>query len=373
MSVLDRIGGARVVICVGAGGVGKTTTSAAIASLLARDGRRVALVTIDPAKRLADALGVGELAGEPQRVELPDAGGELWALMLDPQATFDGLVTGLARDEESSRSILENPIYARISGAVAGSQEFTAVAKLYELARSGRFDAIVLDTPPSRNALDFLEAPDRLTAFLEGRGLLSLVAPAGPLGRLAGRGSGLVIGTLGRLTGSDLLRDIQGFLTAFTTILDGFRERARAVSALLADDDTVFVVVTSAEREPAAEAIHFAEQLRRAGLATGALVVNRVMPHSDQARPIDVERIAAQLGGDEVLAGKVVRAAAAARAIGSAEALRIEELQDEIDRDPVLVPRLGGVLHDVAGLAVLADWLALSDGERERRLRERAV
>lgn len=374
MSVLDHTGRARITICAGAGGVGKTTTAAAIAALRAGQGDRVALVTIDPARRLADALGIAALGGDPQPVPLPDAGpGKLWAMMLDPQETLDALIADLAEDDAARETILQNPIYRRLSGAVAGSQEFTAIAKLYELDRSGRFDAIVLDTPPSRNALDFLEAPERLTAFLEGRGLTTLIAPAGPVGRLAGRGSGLVLGALGRLTGSDLLRDIQEFLSAFGIVLDGFRERARAVRALLADQDTAFVVVTSAEREPAAEAIHFAGELREAQLPPRALIVTRVTPCRSDRPPVDEPAIAALLGGDPALAAKVARAVRSAHAIGASEAAQIAQLRAELGLEPILVPRLGGDLHDVRGLTRLAEWLALSDRARAAALRERAI
>jgi len=365
----------RVCICVGAGGVGKTTSSAALAMMLARSGKRVALVTIDPAKRLADALGISldpERPGEPQQVDLV-CSGELWAMMLDPQATFDGMVTGLAPDREARDAILEHPIYQRLSSAVAGSQEFTAVAKLYELDRSRRFDAIVLDTPPSRNALDFLEAPDRLTAFLEGRGLTALLAPSGPLAKVAGRGSGLVFGTLGRLTGSDLLRDIETFFSAFGTVLDGFRERASAVSRLLADPATAFVIVTAAEREPASEAIHLAERLGRSEVDLTALIVNRVTPAAEQPRVLDPALIAEQLGGDSELAAKVVRTAGDARAVARAQAAEIERLQGAIGAASVIVPRLAGDLHDLDGIGRLAEWLASDPAERAAALAHRAV
>lgn len=373
MNLSRELAHTRVCICVGAGGVGKTTTSAAIALMLAQSGKRVALVTIDPAKRLADALGVSDLAGEPQQVDL-DCSGELWAMMLDPQATFDGMVENLAPDEDSRDAILTNAIYQRLSSAVAGSQEFTAVAKLYELDRSRRFDAIVLDTPPSRNALDFLEAPDRLTAFLEGRGLTALFAPSGPLAKVAGRGSGLVFGTLGRLTGSELLRDIETFFSAFGTVLDGFRERASAVSRLLADPSTAFVIVTAAEREPAGEAIHLAQRLNRSEIDLTALIVNRVTPASDEPRELDIDAITRQLGGDAELATKVVRTAADARAIALAQRAQIDRLRDALPgRSLVIVPRLAGDLHDLAGIGRLADWVAEDPDARESALAHRAV
>lgn len=375
MSVLERLGRTEICLVVGAGGVGKTTTSAALATLLAQRGDRVALVTIDPAKRLAHALGIDTLGGEPQRVRLPDeVSGELWAMMLDSQATFDGLVTSLTSDEETRQTILENPIYARISSAVAGSQEFTAVAKLYELHRSRRFDVIVLDTPPSRNALDFLDAPDRLTAFVEGRGLTSIIAPSGPLARIAGRGSGLVFGTLGRLTGSELLVDIQTFLYAFGSVLDGFRDRAAAVSRLLSDPATSFVIVTTAERDPAAEALHFAERLASSDLQVRALIINQVTPYAENPAPVDLPALQSALGDDAALARNVVRAVEETRASGEREQAEIAKLLDGtgVSR-PIVVPRFAGELHDVAGVMRLSEWLGADDAARAAELAAAAV
>src|SRR3954453_7862952 len=191
--------GKRVVICAGSGGVGKTTTSAALALGLAARGLRVAVVTIDPAKRLADALGLEDLGNEPRLVDPErfaghgvEISGELWAMMLDAKRTFDELIERLAPDQRTRHDDLPNRIYQELSSAVAGSQEFTAVAKLYELSRSDQFDVVVLDTPPSRNALDFLDAPDRLTGFFEGRALRVFLAPTGLAAKVMGRSTGIV-------------------------------------------------------------------------------------------------------------------------------------------------------------------------------------
>src|SRR5436190_9006835 len=253
----ERLSGKRVVICAGSGGVGKTTCSAAIALGLAARGARVAVVTIDPARRLADALGVEELGNEPHLVEPSrfaghgiEVRGELWAMMLDAKRTFDELIDRLAPDRGTRDDVLGNRIYQQLSTAVAGSQEFTAVAKLYDLVRSERYDVVVLDTPPSRNALDFLDAPDRLTNFFEGRALRAFLAPTGFAARVMGRGSGMVFGVLKRLTGVDLLRDVSTFLRALGGLMDDFRERAKAVKAVLSDPSTTFLVVTSPEPAP---------------------------------------------------------------------------------------------------------------------------
>lgn len=361
MSMLERLRETRVLICAGAGGVGKTTTSAAVALGLAARGRRTCVVTIDPAPRLADALGIDALGGEPQRVDaaaFTGAGleltGELWAMTLDPKATFDGLVSRLAPDDQARDRILEHPIYRRLSVAVAGSQEFTAVARLYDLARSRRFDVIVLDTPPSRNALDFLDAPDRLTAVLEGRGIGSLLTSTGVAARVAGRGSGIVLGTLGRLTGIDLLRDIQTFVGAFGAVLDGFRERAAAVSKLLADETTTFLVITSPERDAAEEAIFFTRKLREADMEFGGLVVGRVTTWPGPEDAVDAREVAAALGGNERLAAKVMRTTAELRALAARDRIQIERLAEMTgDREPVIVPELPAVAEDAAGLVAV--------------------
>src|ERR687894_1774332 len=250
--IAERLEGKRVVICAGSGGVGKTTTSAALAMGLAAAGQRVAVVTIDPAKRLADSLGLEELGNEPRLVDPKrfkghgiEMQGELWAMMLDAKRTFDELIGRLAPDEKTRDEILANRIYQELSAAVAGSQEFSAIAKLYDLHRSGRFDVLVLDTPPSRNALDFLDAPDRLTGFLEGRALKVFLAPTGIAAKVLGRGTSVVFGVLRRVTGVDLLRDLSVFFRALGGMIDGFVTRARRVSALLSDPGTTFLIITS--------------------------------------------------------------------------------------------------------------------------------
>lgn len=378
MSVARRLEGKRVCICAGSGGVGKTTTSAAIAMGLAAEGRRVAVVTIDPARRLADALGIRELGAEPVRVAPErfvghgiELRGELWAMTLDPKRTLDDLIGRLAPSAAARDEILANRIYRELSSAVAGSQEFTAVAKLYELHRSGEWDAIVLDTPPSRNALDFLDAPDRLTGFLEGRALRRLLAPTGLAARVVGRGTGVAFTVLGRLTGMDLLRDLRAFLGAFTDVLDGFRERARAVKALLSDPTTTFLIVTSPEREPAAEAVFFRRKLREASMPFGGLIVNRLHPRSAEGDEVDMEALAADLQGDERLARKAARTLRELRVLARRDAEAIAELSARTgDPDPILVPQLPGDVHDIDGLVAVHRWLFASDAERARMLAE---
>src|ERR671914_774742 len=278
-SVEPLLDGRRIVVCAGSGGVGKTTTAAALAMGMAERGLKVAVVTIDPAKRLADSLGLEELGNEPRRVD-PDRfskhgveiRGELWALMLDAKRTFDALIERLAPDPATRDEILSNRIYQQLSSAVAGSQEFTAIAKLYELDQEGDYDLLVLDTPPSRNALDFLDAPGRLSAFFQGRAIKMFLRPTG----LLGRGTGLVFGLLERLTGVDLLHDLSVFFRALGGMIDGFTERARRVGALLEDPSTTFLIVTAPRHDPVEEAIFFHRKLADASMPFGGLVVNRV-------------------------------------------------------------------------------------------------
>jgi anion-transporting ArsA/GET3 family ATPase len=337
----------RLCICVGAGGVGKTTMAAAIALGRAARGERVAVITIDPAPRLARALGFEELEGEPQLVA---GAGELWAMRLDPKRTLDDLIASLAPDADTRERALSNRIYRELSSAVAGAQEFSAVAKLYELDRSGSFDTIVLDTPPSRNALDFLDAPGRLMRFFDGRAIRMLVSQGG----LASRVSSPVLGVLGRLTGGDVMREIMAFMTAIASMVDGLSARAAAVAALLRDPATSFVLVSSPRREAVEEAIAFAAELRRSELSLGAVVVNRMHAASDG----DAELI----GLDDLLGprlGALVRASVAdLTALATADHAAFEALRAAFPGlEPFVVPELPMEVHDLAGLSRVARHL----------------
>jgi anion-transporting ArsA/GET3 family ATPase len=344
--------GGRLCICVGAGGVGKTTVAAAIARSRAQQGQRVAVVTIDPAPRLAQALGFDELSGEPRRVA---GAGELWAMRLDPKRTLDELIASLAPDEATRDRALSNRIYRELSAAVAGSQEFSAVAKLYELNRSGDFDAIVLDTPPSRNALDFLDAPARLVRFFDGRALRLLLAQSSLATRVASRAGAPLFNMLGRLTGASVLREITAFFVAIGGMIDGLAARAAAVQALLHEPDTTFVLVSSPRREALEEAIAFAAELGRAELTVAALVVNRM--HSvDGAAAAAGPELESLLGPR--LAGLVRDSLDELASLAAADALALARLRDAFPTlDPVLVPQLAGEVEDLSGLTRVARYL----------------
>ncbi|HTE61864.1 MAG TPA: ArsA-related P-loop ATPase [Solirubrobacteraceae bacterium] len=370
-SISDLLAGRRIVVCAGSGGVGKTTTAAALAMGAAAEGAKVAVVTIDPARRLANSLGLEELGNEPRLIDRErfaehgvEMRGELWALMLDSKRTFDELIEHLAPDARTRDEVLSNRIYAQLSNAVAGSQEFTAIAKLYDLHAGGEFDLLVLDTPPSRNALDFLDAPQRLTGFFQGRALKMFLRPAGIGGRILGRGTGVAFGLLRRVTGVDLLEDLSVFFRALGGMIDAFAARADRVSSLLADPATTFLIVTSPQHDPVQEAIFFHRKLREAGMPFGGVVVNRLhtAPELNGEPPPD---LVAELG--ERLAGRVATSARELAALAERDAANVAHLRERLGDPPlVIVPERQDDVHDVAGLAHVRAhlWGEQLSGER---------
>src|SRR5256714_2561103 len=363
--VLDRPSGKRVYICAGAGGVGKTTTAAALALGLAARGGKVAGVTIDPAPRLADAPGLEAPAAEPQPVDtsaLVAEGlkmrGQLWAMRLDAKRTLDDLIGRLAADGGAREEILSNPIYRELSSAVAGTQELTAVAKLYELRHEGDFDAIVLDTPPARNAVDFLEAPTRLLGFLEGRALKVFLAPGGVAARMFGRSTGLVFAIFARVTGVDMLGDLSRFFRSLAGVTDAFGERTRQVAALLRDPSTAFMLGTSPDPVPAREAALLAARLDAAGMARGGLIVNRVIREGLDGRSAGEVRalLAPALG--ERLAARAAANLADFDVLARRDRETIASLSRALSEPvPLLVPNLDQDIGDLAGLARVAGYL----------------
>ena len=352
MSVAPLLEGKQICICAGAGGVGKTTTAAAIAVGMAERGLKVAVLTIDPARRLANSLGLPELGNEERRIEL-DAPGELWAMMLDPKRTFDEIVEKHAPDAKTRDAVLSNRIYQELSTAVAGSQEYMAMEKLHELHTQGRYDLLVLDTPPTRNALDFLDAPDRLSRFIDSRSLHFFLAPSRTGLKIFSRGTGLLFSVLKRVTGVDLLQDLSDFFTSFGDMAEGFRQRAREVKDLLADDVTTFVLVTSPAHEAVAEALFFRDKLAEDSMPFGAVVVNRM--HLEGAEEIEP-------GLDEVLGEELAARVAANfedfRALAVRDRDNVAELAEGIgDRPLIVVPYLDDDVHDLGGLGLMNEHL----------------
>ena len=378
MSIAELLEGKRVCVCGGSGGVGKTTTSAAIALGMAVRGAKVAVVTIDPARRLANALGLEELDNEPHLVapeRLAGAGlsidGELWAMMLDPKRTFDELIERIAPDPERAEEIKANRVYRELSTAVSGSQEFTAIAKLYDLDQAHRFDLLVLDTPPSRNALDFLDAPGRLTSFLEGRALKAFTRPTGVGMRVLGRGASPLLAALRRVTGIDLLSDLSTFFALLGDMTNDFSLRAAQVEKMLRADTTGFVLVSSAQSEAIDEAIWFQRTLVDSGLPFCGVIVNRF--HHDllgDSEPEDLAtELAAALGHD--LTARVEENLHDYHVLARRDTLNLERLERAVGGpSPVLIPHFDSDVHDIEGLLRLHAFLFAPAEERERLIAE---
>jgi anion-transporting ArsA/GET3 family ATPase len=345
-----------ICICAGAGGVGKTTTSAAIAVGMARRGLKVAVLTIDPARRLANSLGLPELGNEERRIEL-DAPGELWAMMLDAKSTFDEIVAKHAPDASTRDAVLSNRIYKELSTAVAGSQEYMAMEKLHELHAEGGYDLLVLDTPPSRNALDFLDAPDRLSRFIDSRSLQFFLAPSRTGLKLFSRGTGLLFSILKRITGVDLLQDLSDFFASFGDMAQGFRERAKAVKQLLADDRTTFLLVTSPAHEAVEEAKFFRDKLEESGMPFGGVIVNKMHVEADVDDPSVPD------GLDPELERKLIENFEDFHALALRDRQNVAELAADVgDRPLIVVPYLDEDIHDLAGIEVMDEYLFASSG-----------
>ncbi|WP_433341049.1 ArsA family ATPase [Streptomyces sp. CA-253872] len=269
----------RIVVCCGSGGVGKTTTAAALGLRAAERGRKAVVLTIDPARRLAQSMGIDALDNTPRRVPGTRGEGELHAMMLDMKRTFDEIVEAHA-DPSRARAILENPFYQSLSAGFAGTQEYMAMEKLGQLRAGEEWDLIVVDTPPSRSALDFLDAPKNLGSFLDGKFLRVLMAPAKAGGRAGMKflnaGMSLMTGTLGKLLGGQFLADVQTFVAAMDTMFGGFRARADATYQLLQAPGTAFLVVAAPERDALREAAYFVRRLADDGMPLAGLVLNRV-------------------------------------------------------------------------------------------------
>jgi anion-transporting ArsA/GET3 family ATPase len=349
VSVATLLEGKDICICAGAGGVGKTTTSAAIGVGMARRGLKVAVLTIDPARRLANSLGLPELGNEERRIEL-DAPGELWAMMLDAKTTFDEIVEKHAPDASTRDAVLSNRIYKELSTAVAGSQEYMAMEKLHELHDEGRYDLLVLDTPPSRNALDFLDAPERLSRFIDSRSLQFFLAPSRTGLKIFSRGTGMLFSVLKRITGVDLLQDLSDFFASFGEMATGFRDRAKAVRRLLADDRTTFLLVTSAAHEAVEEAKFFRDKLEESDMPFGAVIVNRM--HVEEDGEDDLS------GLDRELAHKVEANFKDFHALALRDRQNVEELTADMgDRPLIIVPYLDEDIHDLEGIGAINDHL----------------
>ena len=359
----------RVIVVCGSGGVGKTTTAAALALRAALKGRRVLVCTIDPSRRLATSLGLSQLSAKPRALDLrrlePAEGGAMSAMMLDPKTTFDALVLRYARDEASRRRILENRFYKHVSAALAGSYEYMAMEKLLELSADERFDLVVLDTPPTRHALDFLEAPDRLVSFLDTRILRFFLKPYFVAGRLtvkiATRTGALALSLIDRFLGLQFLQDLSDFFLAFEGMYDGFKERAARVRDLLRDPSSGFVLVAGPSAQALEEALYFHRRLAEKKMPFVAQIANRVHPdpaHEEgkqEAKPSSGRGASREPRIDPDLAERLAEVFRDQRTLARVERRRIDRLEVDAGERPILVPEFEQDVHDLRGLVSVAD------------------
>jgi anion-transporting ArsA/GET3 family ATPase len=376
MTFRELIESKEIVVCVGSGGVGKTTTSAVIGLHAALQGKRVLVLTIDPARRLANSLGIDAISDEPaqipleqfQQVGLDPGDGELWAMMLDMKTSFDRVVRRHAPDE-AREAILNNRIYQYFSTSLAGTQEYAAAERLFELHSEGEWDLIVLDTPPTTHALDFLEAPNRLEDAIDNKALQWIYKP----GVLAGKrglgifsmGTSYVLKTLGRLTGTQLLEEFSVFLRSFSTLFEGLRDRAREVRDALAGDMATFVVVTAPDPLTLDEALEFHRKLGEEQVQVGAFVVNRVhgfwLSADELARPMvqhaarlaDAHDYFAKMKADErrAITEKLLTTAREFDALARGDEASLDRLRLTISAVPIqTVPFFATDIHSIEGL-----------------------
>lgn len=356
-----------IIVCCGSGGVGKTTTSAALALRAAERGRRVVVLTIDPARRLAQSMGIERLDNTPRSVPDVDAaaGGSLDAMMLDMKRTFDEVVESQASPEKAQQ-ILENPFYVALSSSFAGTQEYMAMEKLGQLHRDavadGTYDLIVVDTPPSRSALDFLDAPERLAGFLDGRLIRLLLAPARGPARLMSVGLSVVTNALTKVLGGQMLRDVQTFVAALDTLFGSFRQRAEQTFALLQTDGTAFLVVAAPEPDALREAAYFVDRLTDDDMPLAGLVVNRASPSARTELSAE-EAIAAadRLRGQDsssLTAGLLQLHADRVRIIEREQLLRERFAASHPQVPTAVVPAMAGDVHDLDGLRAIGEALA---------------
>jgi anion-transporting ArsA/GET3 family ATPase len=381
MSLASLVAERRILVCVGSGGVGKTTTAASLGLAGARAGRRTLVLTIDPAKRLANALGLGAIGYD--EVEVPreklapilggnGSGGSLHAMMLDQKRAFDEIVERYAGDAAARDRIFNNRIYQQISGTLAGSHEYAAMSKLDEIAQANRYDLIVLDTPPTANALDFLDAPERVSAAIDSPAIQWFIKPYLSAGRFSlkavGFGASFVLKRLARFVGSAFLEDMAQFFVEFNTILGGFRERAREMFDILRRPDVGFVLVSSPEPLSIDEAIFFHDRLVASHMPLGAFVVNRVHPRgpASPSREAQLEALSArpELRGyapDDVVQvaadlDRTYREFQALAAIDEREIARLRRASG--DRAPLTqIPLFDRDISDIEGLAKMVERL----------------
>ena len=358
MTLSEILDGRRLVLCVGSGGVGKTTTAAALAVGAARRGRRTAVLTVDPAQRLRDALGLGDLDGRPRRVPLPGGHARLDAMLLDVKRTFDELISGLASTPEQARRVLDNRLYQNLSGTLAGSAEYMAVETVLRLAETGNYDLLIVDTPPARHAVDFLDAPRRLLRLLDSRAFAILKDPTSILpgagSRLAQYVLGGVLRGLERFTGIGLVREIGDFVRVIEDLTGALRVRVAEVEALLKSDVTSILLVTAPEPRLTGETEELARALADVQLRVHGVIVNRVLPRA----VYDADPAGPPAGVTGALAARLARAAADLRTLAARQEATLAPLL-EIAAAPLLgqVPMLATPPASLIDLEAVATCL----------------
>jgi anion-transporting ArsA/GET3 family ATPase len=355
----------KVIVCCGSGGVGKTTTAAALAVRAAERGRKTVVLTIDPARRLAQALGLPELGNQPRRVEVDgfEPAGELSAMMLDMRRTFDDMVQSHA-GADKAKEVLANPFYRTISSSFSGTQEYMAMEKLGQLAADGQWDLIIVDTPPSRSALDFLDAPQRLSTALDGRMIKLLAGPAKAGGwglrKIVGAGFSLFAKAVSTIVGGQLLADASAFVQAFDSMFGGFRERATRTYELLRSGGTAFLVVAAPEPDALREASYFVERLAGESMPLAGLVVNRTHPTlAGLAAPKALAAAEAlERRGEAPLAAAVLRLHADRVSVADRERRLVARFTKAHAGVAVArVPAMPSDVHDLTGLRLIGEQL----------------
>ncbi len=355
----------RVIVCCGTGGVGKTTSAAALGVLAARQGRRALVMTIDPAKRLAQAMGLNDLDNDPQTVAL-DASGALSAMMLDTKRTFDQMIETYAPSERIRDTIFENSYYQQLSSSLGGSRELIAMERVLEIITAGEFDLLIVDTPPAQHALDFLDAPQRLIDLLDGSLTRMLIAPYGVAARVQlnffRQSSAAALKFMERLSGVEMLADLSNFLLAFSSMFDGLKSRSAKVMELMNESTTSFLLICAPEPVSLGQVNQFAERLEREQIAISGVLVNRVHPRvagdsltSDDIRILD--EVAADSTAGRRFSQRVSDAVAEARALAAADAHALVALK--LSAHPSLsIPHFNRDLHSLDDLAEFAEILA---------------
>ena len=351
----------RVIVCCGAGGVGKTTSAAALGVLAAQEGRSAVVMTIDPAKRLAQAMGLAALGNEPLHVDL-QAPGSLAAMMLDPKRTFDHMVETYAADEKVRETIFANRYYQQLSTTLGGSRELIAMERVLEIMTRAEYDLLIVDTPPAQHALDFLDAPRRLIDLLDGSLTQALLTPYGFAARAQfdffRQSSAMALKFFERLSGVEMLADLSNFLLAFSSMFEGVKERSKNVMALMLEPTTTFLLICAPEPVSLSQVGQFAARLAEEKMNVSGVLINRVhpQPDHDQLLPEDIERLQAisniQIDGRS-FAQRVQRMLQDASLLGAADA-RALGLLDELDAPRKLIPHFNRDLHSMDDLKAFA-------------------